>query len=120
MANEGGTRVVGVIGKEKSYLCAQISQQKKDALRKLADARGCSVDVVLRKEITRFLKSKSVKKVDCNPEQFSGQYSDKKRITICYPKPLAESFRLAIDEKMSLAFALRMLIDQVLAAPEAA
>ena len=95
-------------------------KKNKDAPRLLAETRGCSVDVILREEITRFLKSKTVKKVDCDPEQFSGQISDKKRITICCPKPLAESFRLAIDEKMSLAYALRMLIDQVLATPETA
>ena len=120
MANEAATKVVGVIGKEKSYLCAQISQQKKDAPRLLAETRGCSVDVILREEITQFLKSKSVKKVGCDPEPFEGQASDKKRITICCPLTLAESFRVAIKDRMSSAHALRLIIDQTLAKTQTA
>ena len=120
MANEAATKVVGVIGKEKSYLCAQISQQKKDALRLLAEAQGCSVDVLLRKEITQFLKSKTVKKVGCDPEPFEGQASDRRRITICCPKPLAESFRDAIKYNMSSAHALRLIIDKALSSTHTA
>ena len=115
------TKIVGVLGK-RDYVIAQINRKRRDELQQLSKRAGVPADMLMREEMLKFISKKNVQKyVGGKKVGFVGEKEDRENLSIRCPADLAISFKSAAKRRsMTHSMALRVCVDKILAAPEAA